>query len=118
MKDESTTGFTHLRAFSGWFDLAFTVTNKGGATIAYKTTDDGRHIAAVAYCNPTDNFSRPFGRNKAEARMKELEKKHAKNDDFKFFEEPSDARDLGEFVNSIVAGISDSTGYARRVKAS
>lgn len=45
------------------------VSNRGGATIAYRETDDGRIEYAIARCMPSDNFSRKEGRVKSGGRI-------------------------------------------------
>lgn len=50
------------------------VTSRGGATIAYLQmidTDTGRAglVAAAAYCNPKDNYSKAYGRAKSGGRL-------------------------------------------------
>lgn len=56
--------FIHLRNRS-----ESTVSNCGGATIAYRETDDGKIEFAIARCMPNENFSRKEGRVRSAGRI-------------------------------------------------
>lgn len=46
-----------------------TVKSKGGATIAFTNTEDGKVMFAVAHCNPKDVYHKARGRQIAEGRL-------------------------------------------------
>lgn len=83
------------------------IDSKGGATVAY-TEQDGKLFAAVAYCNPTDNFQYRYGRNKAAGRLQQLLAKPELNDSDKYFVLDSDG--LAELHRFMV----DDLGYFHR----
>lgn len=56
--------FIHLRNRS-----ESAVSNCGGATIAYRETDDGKIEFATARCMPNENFSRKEGRVRSGGRI-------------------------------------------------
>lgn len=83
------TKFTHFRAPSyrvenGSAVYTDGINSTGGATVAY-LEKEGKLYAAVAYCNPTDNFCYKYGRNKAQGRLTQLTNKPELDDSDKYF---------------------------------
>jgi pimeloyl-CoA synthetase len=79
--------FSHFRVPTTSLDGASVqegIHSQGGATVAYTSTADGT-FAAVAYCNPKDNFNYGYGRAKAAGRLTQLMAAPEKADGDKFF---------------------------------
>lgn len=87
--------FTHFRMPSEQNKLdgivVVGISPQGGATVAY-VTNGNVTLAAVAYCNPKDNFSHAMGRVKSNGRLTGLMANHEKVDDDKYFKYEGDDR--------------------------
>lgn len=95
--------FMHFRDI----DSRGNVHPRGGATVAY--TVDGRYtLAAISFCNPTDNFNFQYGRNKSKGRLTQLRARKELADDQTYFIFNSE----GGFT-AIIDWL-DSLGYRRR----
>lgn len=103
------TSFQHYRNIDFSTNVPFT-SNMGGATVA--TADkDGKTYAAVAYCNPIDNFSREYGRRIAESRLKQLINKPEIADDDRFFVVDCGDRDV---LLRRIGGLLSDIGYTQK----
>lgn len=72
--------FSHFRDI----DKRGNVNPRGGATVAYRTEGKYTH-AAVAFCNPIDNFNFQYGRNKSNGRLTQLLARKELADDQTYF---------------------------------
>lgn len=89
------------------------ISPQGGATVAYRTDGDVT-LAAVAYCNPVDNFSYALGRVKANGRLTSLRAgKHGADDD-KYFK--YEGPDRTAFLRRLHTFMCDDLGYVHRGK--
>lgn len=107
------TKFTHFRAPSYHVELGKAlvtdgINSRGGATVAY-LEQEGKLYAAVAYCNPTDNFCYKYGRNKAQGRLTQLTYKPELNDSDKYF-----ILDPATGLETLHKFMTDDMGYIHR----
>lgn len=70
--------FRHYRAIqtetSDDVILFSTIDPRGGATLAYTTDvigDEKVSVGSLAYCNPSDNYRKAYGRAKAKGRLQQ-----------------------------------------------
>jgi hypothetical protein len=86
---------------------------RGGATMAYVTRDD-KTYAAIAFCNPKDNFNYAYGRAKAAGRLTQLLTfpENADNDKFHI----SKDSDRIAFLVRMRSYMLDGLGYIHRGK--
>ena len=73
--------------------------SRGGATVAYTTASDGKTYAAVAYCNPSDNFSYQYGRAKSAGRLMQLITGTVSADSDKYFVDEEKREDYIEVIS-------------------
>jgi hypothetical protein len=111
--------FTHFRlpswaAMDGQGVLAEAKPDsRGGATVAYVTRDD-KTYAAIAFCNPKDNFNYAYGRAKAAGRLTQLLTFPEKADNDKFH--VSKDSDGIAFLVRLRSYMLDGLGYIHRGK--
>lgn len=89
------------------------ISPQGGATVAYRT-DGNVTLAAVAYCNPKDNFSYELGRVKASGRLISLHSKRHEADDDKYFR--YEGADRAGFLRRLHDFMCADLGYIHRGK--
>lgn len=106
--------FMHFRCTEENGETSFytkSLSCKGGATVAY-VQDEGRWLAAVTFCNPSDNFQYVYGRNKAAGRLIQLGGQNNLADNDKYFIIEADS--VEEFKRCIVRHMCGNLGYVYR----
>lgn len=102
--------FIHYRLHS---EADGSILSRGGATASI-LEKDGKTYAAVAYCNPSDNFNFQYGRAKADGRLTRLLDNTGLADDDKYFVREGTAAD---FVRALDSFMSTDMGYFSRGRA-
>lgn len=102
--------FAHLRASPDSFNL---FAQSPDATIAFIDYDDA-YFAAVAYCNPTDNFNKAMGRVKSTGRLVQVvldTYPREGNWEYKYFRGSAEDGDFLSFKSSVIETVAKHNFY-------